>query len=128
MDIHDFIFLLIKNIAYFIFLLIVSALIAGIAKIISIPLMVAAVILIFFQYFAFIWMGYLNTKDSKDHKLKNGLIFHLIWVALIGLLSSFYDDQSLLKQVFDTVLLFGTLEIGSLIYYFKKRKNIALAL
>ena len=70
MDIHDFIFLLIKNIAYFIFLIIVSALIAGIAKIISIPLMVAAVILIFFQYFAFIWMGYLNTKDSKDHKLK----------------------------------------------------------
>ncbi|EPH32157.1 hypothetical protein L291_3455 [Acinetobacter guillouiae MSP4-18] len=43
-------------------------------------------------------------------------------------MSSFYDDQSLLKQVFDTVLLLGTLEIGSLIYYFKKRKKIALAL
>jgi hypothetical protein len=128
MDLHDFIFLLIKNIAYFIFLIIVSALIAGIAKIIFIPLMVEAVILIFLQYFAFIWMGYLNTKDSKDHKLKNGLIFHLIWVALIGILSSFYDGQSLLKQVFDTVLLFGTLEIGSLIYYFKKRKKIALVL
>ena len=123
MDIHDFIFLLIKNIAYFIFLLIVSALIAGIAKIISIPLMVAAVILIFFQYFAFIWMGYLNTKDSKDHKLKNGLIFHLILGTLLGVLASFYDNRSLWKQVLDTLLFISILEIGSLIYYVKKHKK-----
>lgn len=75
MDIHDFIFLLIKNIAYFIFLIIVSALIAGIAKIISIPLMVAAVILIFFQYFAFIWMGYLNTKRLKRSQIKKWINF-----------------------------------------------------
>ncbi|MBJ9954156.1 MULTISPECIES: hypothetical protein [unclassified Acinetobacter] len=127
MDIHDFIFLLVKNIAYFIFWLIISALIAGIAKIISLPLIIVAIILILFQYFAIIWMGYLNTKDSKDHKLKNGLIFHVIWVVLVGILSSFYDDQSLWEQLLDTLLLFGSLEIGSLIYYFKKRKKVASA-
>lgn len=128
MDIHDFIFLLVKNIAYFIFWLIISVLIAGIAKIISLPLMVVTVILISFQYFAIIWIGYLNTKDSKDHKLKNGLIFHVVWVALIGILSSFYDDQPLWKQILDTLLLLGALEIGSLIYYFKKRKKFASAI
>lgn len=128
MDINNFIFLLIKNIVYFIFLLIVAALIVGIAKIISIPPKVIAVILSPFQCFAVIWMGYLNTKDSQDHKLKNGLIFHVIWVALISIFSSFYDDQSLWKQVLDSILLLGALEIGSLIYYFKKRKKIASAL
>ena len=123
MNIHDLIFLLIKNVAYFIFFIIFFTLIGGIAKLISIPLIVVFIILIPSIFIAVGWMGYLNTKDSKDEKFKNGLIYHLILVALTGALSSFYDDQTLWKQVLDSVMFFVVLEIGSIIYYFKNRRT-----
>ena len=123
MNIHDLIFLLIKNVAYLIFFIIFFFLIAGIAKFISIPLIVVSIILSPSIFIAVGWMGYLNTKDLKDEKFKTGLIYHLILVTLTSTLSLFYDDQTPWKQVLDSVVFFVVLEIGSIIYYFKNRRT-----
>ena len=123
MDIHNLIFLLIKNLVYFILLIILVGLIVVIAKLMHLQLMAVAVDSFSFVCVALVWIGYLNTKDSNDHKLKNGLIFHLILGTLLGVLASFYDNRSLWKQVLDTLLFISILEIGSLIYYVKKHKK-----
>ncbi len=123
MNTHDLIFNLIKNLGYFFLLMVTFIVLTFIFSQISLSFIIAYVILTIVSALGFGWIGYKNTKNANNSKIKNSFILHIIISILFGVLTLIFDEQPLWRIILSIVYVLVGLEIGSLTYYLKKQEK-----